>query len=158
MATPLQLADAYSAFSNGGTLYKPRVVNKITDVSGKVLDEFGPQVSKRIDLPAQIRQPIEQGLIGATHDPKGTAYSAFNGFDLQAFSVAGKTGTAQVTGKEDSALFAGYGPVGSSRVAVGVVVEQSGFGSTFAAPVGREIFAVASGQELAHVRLGVGTD
>jgi penicillin-binding protein 2 len=71
---------------------------------------------------------------------KGTAAPAFAGFPLAQFPIAGKTGTAQVPPKQDTALFAAFGPTEDPRYAVSVVMEESGFGAAAAAPVARRIF------------------
>lgn len=158
LVTPLQLANAYAAFANGGTLYEPRIVERVIDADGKTLRKTPSDAIRRTELPASVRSPIEGGLTSAVSDPRGTAHSAFEGFDLQRFAIAGKTGTAQVTGKQDSALFSGYGPASDPTVALSVVLEQSGWGGTYAAPIGRQVFAAATGQSTAPVQLGTGTD
>ncbi len=83
------------------------------------------------------------GLLGVPQGG-GTASEAFDGFDLGAFPVAGKTGTAQVSGKGDFALFVAFGPVRPGRepeYVVSVVVEDvAQFGGTVAAPVARAVF------------------
>jgi len=66
--------------------------------------------------------------------------------------VAGKTGTAQQTGKQDTALFASYGPADSPQYAMAVVLEEGGFGGTTAAPVARRIWDFLSGKPLGEVR------
>jgi penicillin-binding protein 2 len=158
LVTPLQIADAYATFANGGTLYHSRLVLRVIDANGKARDEGKTEVTRKVDLPGDVRNPIEQGLSGAVQDPRGTAYSAFTGFDLKAFPVAGKTGTAQVAGKQDTALFAAYGPVGNPRVSVSVVLEQAGFGGQAAAPVARRVMAVVAGQPVEPIKLGSSAD
>ena len=78
----------------------------------------------------------------------GTATSAFAGWDHAAWPVAGKTGTAQVEGKADTALFVGYGgPAGEApSYVISVVLEQAGFGGEAAAPVAKWILEPISGQ------------
>ena len=75
----------------------------------------------------------------------GTAARAFAGFPLDAFPIAGKTGTAQVDNKADTAVFSAFGPVPRAPVPVTVVLEESGFGGTSAAPVARALFDVLAG-------------
>ena len=158
LVTPLQLVDAYAGFANGGTVRVPQIVAKVTDPSGKVLRESTPERLTSVDLPADLRNPIEEGLRGVVADPRGTAYSAFRNFDQRAFPIAGKTGTAQVNGKDDTALFAGYGPIGDPQAAVTVVIEQGGFGSQSAAPVARKVFSAIAGQPNQTVTLEPGID
>lgn len=139
--TPLQLANAYAALANGGRLLAPSVVRALVDPStGVPTRTFEPREVSRIDLPPTIRQLLDTSLANVARDEEGTAYVGFEGFPLQQFPVAGKTGTAQVQGKADTALFAAYGPVGAPRYAVVAVLEESGFGAEVAVPLVRRIF------------------
>ncbi len=158
LATPLQIANLYATFANHGTLYKPHLGSKVLDSRGNTVSRVEPTVIRKVDIPANAYDPTKEGLVGAVNDPRGTAYSAFNGFDLKAFPVAGKTGTAQVEGKQDSALFAGYGPIDAPKIAVSVVLEEAGFGGAAAAPVARRIMASYSGQPIEPIKLGNGVD
>ena len=75
----------------------------------------------------------------------GTAVRAFAGFPLDDFPIAGKTGTAQVDNKADTAVFTAFGPAPAPRYQVSVFLEESGFGGTAAAPVARALFDVLAG-------------
>ena len=164
LVTPLQLANAYATFGNGGSLHQPNVATQITDPDGDVLLQIGPRVLRELDIADDAYAAVENGLLGVTMQPAlngrgsgGTAYSVFANADFNIWNwpVAGKTGTAQVITqgieKADTSLFAAYGPVyreGSgvspdveADLAVAVVMEESGFGSSSAAPVAAEIFA-----------------
>jgi penicillin-binding protein 2 len=96
--------------------------------------------------------------MGAVGSPSGTAYSAFTGFPLASFPLAGKTGTAQVVGKQDTSLFCAFGPVNDPRYVVAVVMEESGFGASSAAPVARRIFDGIAGVALKPVSTVGGSD
>jgi penicillin-binding protein 2 len=144
--TPLQLANAYGTFANGGHRYVPGLVLRIQRQDGSVLRTAVPRVSGRVELPEDVRRAVLDGLVGATTDPDGTAAAAFAGWPAD-HPVAGKTGTAQAKPKQDSALFAAVAPVGDPRVAVAVIMEQSGFGADAAAPVARRVLGAASGVE-----------
>ena len=87
------------------------------------------------------------GFTGAVASSEGTAYNAFAGFPLDRYPIAGKTGTAQAPPKQDTALFVGLGPVYDPRYVTAVVMEQSGFGASAAAPVARRVFGQLSGLE-----------
>jgi penicillin-binding protein 2 len=144
LVTPLQLASGYAAFANGGTLFTPRLASAVLE-PGTGLDQ--PQPVLR-DLPAQpvrstgltpeTRQVIMEGLIGATTSPSGTAYSAFLG--MGGPTVAGKTGTAEGSGKQDTSLFVGISPPDQPQYVVMAVVEEGGFGASVAAPIVARIF------------------
>ena len=140
VVTPLQLVNAYATFANGGTLWAPRVGGAIRDV---VADSSSPvdgrQLSK-VDINPAHRDVILQGLLGVVSVEEGTASAAFSGFPLNRFAVAGKTGTAEVPPKQDTALFVGFGPVEAPRYVVGAVLEEAGLGSSAAAPTVRRIF------------------
>ncbi|HMG39774.1 MAG TPA: penicillin-binding protein 2 [Acidimicrobiales bacterium] len=142
--TPLQLANGYATFANGGTRYQPQIAASIDPPGDDTAPTLvAPVVAGRVDLPPEIRQPLLDGL--ANVPISGTAVSAFNGFDLEAFPIAGKTGTAQVQDKADSAVFSAFGPVNAPRYQVTVLMEESGFGGSNAAPVARALFDVLSG-------------
>jgi penicillin-binding protein 2 len=148
--TPIQLANAYAAFAAGGTRYQPNLALRVQEQDGTVVREIEPRVSEQVELPGGARDPIVDGLLGATRseEPRGTAFNAFAGFPHDAYPVAGKTGTAQTGGdRKDDALFAAFAPAHDPRHAVSVVMERAGFGSTWAAPVARAILAQLSGLE-----------
>lgn len=139
VATPLQLANAYATFANGGTLYAPRVGGEVLDPEGRVLRRIEPRVLQRTDIPASSREPMMTGLRNVVASPEGTGFAAFNGFPLARLPVAAKTGTAQVSGKQDTSLFAAFVPANTPEYAVAVVVEEAGPGAAAAAPVARAL-------------------
>jgi len=146
LVTPLQLATAYAAIANGGTRWVPEVAKEVHDgVTGKVLRVIAPKKAGTIDMTAQWRQAIVDGLVGVTTKEGGTAVGAFGGFPSGTFPVAAKTGTAQVNKKAPTAVFGAFGPAGAPQYAVSVLLEESGYGGSVAAPVARRIFDVLSG-------------
>ncbi len=145
--TPLQLANAYAAFGNGGTRYAPSLVLRVQRQDGTVVRTVDPRVAGKVDLPDDVRRAVLDGLVGATTAPDGTATTAFAGWPSDGYPVAGKTGTAQAKPKQDSALFAAVAPLADPQVAVAVVMEQAGFGADAAAPVARRVLGAASGVE-----------
>jgi penicillin-binding protein 2 len=144
--TPLQLANAYATFANGGDRYQPNVALRVERPDKTVVRTIAPRKAVHIDLPPSLRDPILAGLRGAVSDPKGTAHNAFLGFPAE-WPIAGKTGTAQVPPKQDTALFVGFGPIHAPQYVVAVVMEQGGFGASAAAPVARRLFGQLSGLE-----------
>jgi len=144
--TPLQLANAYATWANGGTKYNPNVVERVADrKDGQVQRVIDRRVSATLEFPAG-NEVIWEGLSYVTRS--GTAEFAFQGYDHDAFPVLGKTGTAQAEGRsdvtgvarEDTAIFAGVAPLGDPRYAVVVLLEEAGFGGDAAAPAARAIF------------------
>ena len=142
---PLQLANAFTAFANGGTIYLPNIARTTYDpVRGEPSNVIGSRVSSCVYLPSSFSDPITDGMIGATtlrtNERIGTAEKAFSGFPHEAWPVAGKTGTVEVSGgKSDTAAFVGYGPVPRSQYLVAVLLEEAGFGGEAAAPVVRRV-------------------
>jgi penicillin-binding protein 2 len=145
--TPIQIANAYATFANGGHRYQPNIALRIQDPDGTVVREFGPREVATIPYEPANRQAIMQGLERALTDDRGTATNAFAGFPLKQFGIAGKTGTAQAKPKQDTALFAAFGPTQdlANGHVVTVVMEQSGFGASAAAPVARRVFETIAG-------------
>ena len=169
--TPLQLANAYAAFANGGTLYVPQMALAVeapgtgNRANGKILVRFFPQVKNRVPMPSAYDQAaILQGLEGVVSEPLGTAYAAFQNFPLAEYPVAGKTGTAQVSGefcpaytvcgpnqvpwpeyKQDTSVFASFAPADSPRFVVDAVFEQSGYGADVAAPAVAQVYKTLFG-------------
>ncbi|RME22314.1 MAG: penicillin-binding protein 2 [Deltaproteobacteria bacterium] len=147
--TPIQLALAYAALANGGTLYKPQVVLRIERPDGTVVERFSPVVKGKVGVEPSHLEAVRQGLIGVVNEPGGTAWwRRPRNVD---FKVAGKTGTAQVVvqgqerGKDlpydlkDHAWFVGWAPVDDPRIVVAVVNEHGGHGSSGAAPLVMEL-------------------
>ncbi|WP_426573696.1 penicillin-binding protein 2 [Aquihabitans sp. McL0605] len=153
LATPLQLANAYAAFANGGTLYRPSVLDRIVPNGGtNPTVTYEPKVIDKVDWGADAHAVMLDGFEGVTQDrPHATGRDAFAGFPQDAWPAAGKTGTAQ-TGtktkpKEDNSLFVGFGPGTDPRYAAAVVMEHAGAGGSASAPVVRQIFeTIATGQ------------
>ncbi len=144
LVTPLQLANGYATFANGGTRYVPQIALRAQAYqTGTVTQEFQPKAAGRVQMTPAERQALLTGLVGVP--VRGTAARAFAGFPLDAFPIAGKTGTAQVDNKADTALFSAFGPAYAPRYQVTAVLEESGFGATSAAPVVRRIFEVLAG-------------
>ncbi len=145
--TPLQLANSYATFVNGGTVFAPRVADAVLDRQGQELRKIEPKVLGRNEIPAAIRDPLQAGFKGVVSDPLGTGFAAFAGFPLGAFPVAGKTGTAEVAGKQDTSLFTAYAPADSPRYVITVVLEEAGLGASAAAPVARRVLEAIAVKE-----------
>ncbi|MBC7106161.1 MAG: penicillin-binding protein 2 [Firmicutes bacterium] len=141
--TPLQLANYVAAIANGGNLWKPHLVQRIVAPDGQVIKETAPQLLARVNVRPETLAIIREGMALVTQG-EGTAAGIFGGFPVP---VAGKTGTAEVTGKEDHSLFVAFAPADDPQVAVAVVVEHAGHGSTVAAPVAREVLEAYFGLE-----------
>lgn len=137
--TPLELADAYATFANGGTRYAPQIAAGVVSPSGKLIKRFAPRVMGHVTLPPADRAAMVAGFRGAVTKPWGTAYGTFVGFPFSQLSVAGKTGTASTNFKQPNSLFAAFAPVTNSRYVVATVISQAGYGATGAAVATRNI-------------------
>ena len=136
--TPLQLAEVYAAIANNGKLFRPCLVSKITSSSGQLVTKFDPQLTVDLQLAPEIRSIVQQGLTEVIGDG-GTASSAFQGFPIDKYPIAGKTGTAQKPPYDDSGIFACYAPANKPEIVVVVFLEQGGSGAGGAAPIARKI-------------------
>ena len=154
--TPLQLAVAYSAIANGGTIYAPHVALKIQTADGHVVQEIQPQVMGTLPISKQQVNFLRNALSGVT--VSGTASSAFDGFPLSRIPVAGKTGTADIIPKQPYSWFAAMAPAYNPRYVVVAMVEQGGHGSTTAAPIVRRILEGLFGVTPSGIQAGVDVD
>ncbi len=111
-----------------------------------------PIVESQIDLPDEIRNPMLLGLQDVVRARGGTALKAFVGFPLSQFSIAGKTGTAERSKKQDNALFVGFGPVQNPKYVVAAVIEEGGYGRQTGALV-RRMFEGLGGFTVNPVRI-----
>jgi len=132
LVTPLRLAQIYAAIANNGTYYKPQVARAIVDVDGKLVKEFQPEVADTVKAEQSTWDFLHRALRMVV--TRGTAAGVFAGFPVE---VSGKTGTAQVFGKnpngsakDDTSWFASYGPTNDPQYAVVMMVSQGGFGAS----------------------------
>jgi penicillin-binding protein 2 len=141
LVTPLQLANAYSAFANGGKLMAPLLAVDAESAAGTVVKAYQPKVVNTIPYQPAWRAALLAGFQGVVNNPHGTAYGVFAGTPLAAMNVAGKTGTAQVNApRQDTSVFTSFAPATSPRFVVDAFVEDAGYGASVAAPVVREIY------------------
>ncbi|MDB4990195.1 MAG: Cell division protein FtsI [Myxococcaceae bacterium] len=141
--TNLQLATAMSSIANGGKLVKPMIVSRVSDVTGKVIEQMAPSVRRQV-VPASVAHLVGNMLTAVT-GPGGTGEAAA----MEGYLVAGKTGTAQKAnahgGYADNAwtaTFVGYVPAQRPRLVVSVVIDEpviEHYGGVVAAPVFRRI-------------------
>jgi penicillin-binding protein 2 len=158
--SPLQLANGYATFANGGTLYKPRIAKAIfapgtpdlayglADVKNAVkVRDIPVEKLGDVDLPEEMTAPIKKGLRGVisggtfgTGNQFSTAGDAFKGWDFEEFPVWGKTGTAQGADQKsefDTSLFASFGGPKDEppKYAVASIIKEAGFGGQASAPL-----------------------
>jgi len=139
LATPLQMAVLISEIANGGHQYRPYLVNRIVSPNGEIVKKFDPEETGKIILSASTLQLIREALREVAQEG-GTAGDTFANFPI---NIAGKTGTTENFHGDDHGWFVAYGPYEDPRVAVVVIVEQGGFGSSSAAPIAKKIMEAA---------------
>jgi penicillin-binding protein 2 len=137
-ATPLQLANAYTALADGGTLYEPRIGEALVSASGKVTAKIEPTVVRKLPVSSETLAYMRSALAGVV--TQGTAAGTFAGFPLSKVCVAGKTGTAQIFGKNATSVFASFAPCNNPKYVVVVMLPNSGYGADAAAPAVRQIW------------------
>lgn len=143
--TPLQLARAYAALANGGTLYSPRIGEALLSPSGKVVGKIKPPVTGHLPVSRYTLDYIRSALVDVV--TQGTAAGAFAGFPLNKVQVAAKTGTAEVAGGQATSVFASFAPASHPKYVVVVMVPKSGEGADVSAPCARQIYDSIYGLE-----------
>jgi penicillin-binding protein 2 len=156
--TPLQLANGYATFANGGTLWKPRIAKAIyatgtpdlayglADVKNAIkVRDIPVERLGYVDLPDDMTEPIKKGLRGVlrgdlVNGKSSTAADTFKDWDFEEFPIWGKTGTAQAANQKsefDNSLFASFGGPKSEppKYAVASILKEAGFGGQASAPI-----------------------
>jgi penicillin-binding protein 2 len=137
--SPLQLATAYAAIANGGTLYAPTLGMKIQSPDGELVRTINKRSVGVLPISQRQVAYLRNALTGVTRS--GTAMTAFAGFPLDRIPVAGKTGTAdiQIGNQQPYSWFAAMAPANHPKYVVIALVEQGGHGATTAAPIVRRV-------------------
>ena len=151
LTTALQLANAYAALGNGGTLWKPFVVKEIESYEGQVLKEFKPEILDNTTLKPKTVELVKQGLWGVTNSQGGTAWA----HRLPGMDFIGKTGTVQIMrmsadklygkcenwkfSERHNGIFVGFAPAKDPVIAVAVIGEHVCHGSSGAAPIAKAV-------------------
>ena len=152
LVTPLQLASGTGALALKGTRFKPHLVKMIDYPGDRESLKIKPEVSGVYPVKKELNwQHVINGMKNVVHGIRGTAHRLAKGLR---YTIAGKTGTAQVFGiaqdeeyeedkvskkLRDHALFMAFAPVENPQIAVAVIVENGGHGSSVAAPIARKI-------------------
>lgn len=123
IVTPLQLARAYAAIANGGTLWEPRIGKAIVSPDGEVIQRIAPQRDRRVKVPARVLDYIDQALAGVA--TSGTMAWKLVGFPLDQVRIRAKTGSAEVYGKQSTGWVASY----TDDYVVVMMISQGGTGS-----------------------------
>ncbi|HEY6608833.1 MAG TPA: penicillin-binding transpeptidase domain-containing protein [Candidatus Limnocylindria bacterium] len=140
LGTPLQLANAFAAIGNGGTLWQPRIVTSATLPDGTVAREVPPTEIRRVSVSAENLAYVTDTLQAVVTLPYGTGTAAFAGFGIP---VAGKSGTAETSAPDPHAWFPAYAPADDPSISVATVILNIplGTGGADAAPLVRQVMA-----------------
>ncbi|HET6628119.1 MAG TPA: penicillin-binding protein 2 [Nocardioidaceae bacterium] len=139
IVTPLQLARAYAALSNGGTLWEPRIGKAIVSPDGKVIKKIKPQKASRVKVTKKDLDYIDTALQGTSKT--GTMAWRFIDFPLDKVKIRSKTGSAEVYGKQSTSWVATY----DKQYVVIMMVSQGGTGSGTSGPAVRKIWETLYG-------------
>jgi penicillin-binding protein 2 len=150
LATPLQLAVATAALANKGQLMRPRLVQRIQDSKTGQIRALPPEMKDNYAPKPENLERVIAAMVDVTR-PGGTAGRAAAGAE---YSIAGKTGTAQVVAikqgqkyiesqvaerHRDHALFIAFAPAENPKIALAILVENGGHGGSTAAPIARTV-------------------
>jgi penicillin-binding protein 2 len=150
LATPLQMVGMTAAIANGGTRYKPIIMEAVKTPDGRLLHQIQPQVIGKVPISKPTLQLVKTGLWAVVNSDHGTA----RGSRLTDIEISGKTGTSQVISRKKDetrseeerpahqrphAWFVAYAPSHDPQIAVAVLIEHGEHGSGAAAPVAREL-------------------
>jgi penicillin-binding protein 2 len=139
LATPLQMAVAYSAIVNGGTVWKPQLATQILSPSGQVVQQLPPpQIADKVSINPTYQATVMAGLHAAAQGATGTSDAVFGNFPRP---VYGKTGTAQHAGQADQSWYVAYAADAKRPIVIAVTIEKGGFGAAAAAPAGRQMLS-----------------
>ncbi|MEJ7654425.1 MAG: penicillin-binding transpeptidase domain-containing protein [Chloroflexia bacterium] len=136
-ASPLQVANFYATVGNGGTIYRPNLINRIVSAenSNNVVKAYPPTVVGKAPVSADTLARM-QDRSRPSDGPEGHGLLCVQGSPIQ---VAGKTGTGQQDKKDPYAWFAGYASADKPTIAIVAVAENAGEGSAIAAPIVRSL-------------------
>jgi penicillin-binding protein 2 len=146
LTNPLQMALAYAALGNGGTIVTPHVGMEIQDAAGRALKEFDPEPQRQVKINPAYRAAILEGLHEAAQAPGGTSAEIFEGFPIE---IAGKTGTAERPPPHaNQSWYAALAPYPNPRIVTVLTIEEGGFGAESAAPAVKQIFEAYFAKQL----------
>ena len=145
--TPLQLANYVATLANGGTHYAAHLLKEVkSNDYSQVVERYEPQILNQLDIEPENLAAVTEGMLRVTTEGSAKAYFADLGVQ-----VAAKTGSAQVSSAtESNALFVAFAPYENPEIALAIVVEKGGSGSTLAniaAEILEYYFSAGSGME-----------
>jgi len=137
LASPLQMAVAYSAIENGGRVVRPHLGMEVDDSFGRLVQTLSRPPARRVDINAADRTVVLDGLHAAASQPGGTSADVWAGWPQGQHPIYGKTGTAQHSNADDQSWYLCFSPDPARPIVIAITVEQGGFGAEAAAPAAR---------------------
>ncbi|MBS2961698.1 penicillin-binding protein 2 [Actinocrinis puniceicyclus] len=137
LVTPLQLARAYAALANGGTLYQPHLEKAVIAPDGHVVSTYRPKVVGHVPVSPATRSFLVSAFEGVAQE--GTASGVYGPWPQNRIAVGAKTGTADVYGKQATSVFASFLPADHPQYAVAMMVSQAGQGAMVSGPAVEKI-------------------
>ena len=134
-ANPMQLARYTAAIANGGTLVTPHLAMAQTDPETGITHDIVHRRPRRVPVSAEHLAIVREGMELVVSNGTARVAQIPATRDFPAIQVAGKTGTSQNPRGKDHSVFIAYAPADNPQVAIGVIVENGGYGGTIAAPI-----------------------
>lgn len=124
--TPIQMANIAAIIANRGYYYTPHVVHRIEGIN-EIPEKY--RVKHRTMISPTTFDPVIRGMLLVNES--GTAA----GVSIKGINIAGKTGTVQNPHGKNHAAYMAFAPAENPRIAIAVIVEEAGYGATWAAPI-----------------------
>lgn len=135
--SPLQMAMIAGGIANGGVIRTPHLTDHLTDPLGNDYQKLSVDTWQRI-LPESTARELQTLMVKTTETGTGSAAA------VKGLTVAGKTGTVQVEGQKNNALYVGFLADPQTPYAIAVIVEEGGSGGKTAAPIAASLFRAAA--------------
>jgi len=134
LVTPLQMARVAAAVTNGGKVFRPRLIRRIISPDGDIISETSVEEVSNLQLTPEILDPLRDGMKECVQ--AGTAWRT----KIKGVTVLGKTGSAENPGRKTHAWFIGAMETHTPSVAIAVLLENAGAGGSNAVPVAFKAF------------------
>ncbi len=140
LVTPLQMACAYMGIANNGTIWRPHLLKEVRSQagSGSVI-EYAPEAIHQVEEDASSFELVKNALVSVIYEEDASMAAHFTNLSV---TVAGKTGTGEVTGHDHTGWFCAYAPADDPQYVLACVMEEGGFGSNSALYAVRDTLGV----------------